>query len=31
VGEQQAKLYADCLEAEFGRRPVVFYGNGYEH
>ncbi len=31
VGQQQAKLYADCLEAEFGQRPVVFYSNGYEH
>lgn len=31
VGQQQAKLYADCLEAEFGRRPAVFYTNGYEH
>ena len=31
VGQQQAKLYADCLETEFGRRPVVFYSNGYEH
>ena len=31
VGQQQAKLYADCVEAEFGRRPVVFYTNGYEH
>jgi len=31
VGQQQAKLYADCLEAEFGRRPVVLYTNGYEH
>ncbi len=31
VGQQQAKLYADCLEAEFGRRPVVFYSNGYQH
>ncbi|QDZ15440.1 DEAD/DEAH box helicase family protein [Humibacter ginsenosidimutans] len=31
VGQQQAKLYADCLEAEFGRRPVIFYTNGYEH
>jgi len=29
VGKQQAKLYADCLEAEFGRRPVIFYTNGY--
>lgn len=31
VGQQQAKLYADCLETEFGRRPVVFYTNGYQH
>jgi type I restriction enzyme R subunit len=31
VGQQQAKLYADCLEAMFGQRPVVFYTNGYEH
>jgi type I restriction enzyme R subunit len=30
-GEQQAKLYADCLEAMFGQRPVIFYSNGYEH
>ena len=31
VGQQQAKLYADCLETQFGRRPVIFYSNGYEH
>jgi type I restriction enzyme, R subunit len=31
VGQQQAKLYADCLEQEFKRRPVIFYSNGYEH
>lgn len=31
VGQQQAKLYADCLENEYGRRPVIFYSNGYEH
>jgi len=31
IGQQQAKLYADCLEAKFGRRPVIFYTNGYEH
>ncbi len=30
-GQQQAKLYADCLEAKFGRRPVIFYSNGYTH
>lgn len=31
VGQQQAKLYADCLESEYGRRPVIFYSNGYSH
>ncbi|CAH0255620.1 hypothetical protein SRABI76_03356 [Microbacterium oxydans] len=31
VGQQQAKLYANCLESEFGRRPVIFYTNGYTH
>jgi type I restriction enzyme R subunit len=31
IGQQQAKLYADCLETRFGRRPVIFYSNGYEH
>lgn len=31
AGQQQAKLYADCLEATFGRRPVIFCSNGYEH
>lgn len=30
-GKHQAKLYADCLSAEFGRRPVIFYSNGYQH
>jgi type I restriction enzyme R subunit len=30
-GQQQAKLYADCLERQFGRRPVIFYSNGYDH
>ena len=30
-GQQQAKLYADCLEHQFGQRPVIFYSNGYEH
>lgn len=30
VGQQQAKLYADCLEQMFGRRPVIYYSNGYE-
>ena len=31
VGQQQAKLYADCLEREFRQRPIIFYSNGYEH
>jgi type I restriction enzyme, R subunit len=31
IGQQQARLYADCLEAESGRRPVIFYTNGYQH
>ncbi|MCC7242385.1 MAG: DEAD/DEAH box helicase family protein [Acidobacteria bacterium] len=31
VGQQQAKLYADCLEQRFGQRPLIFYSNGYEH
>jgi type I restriction enzyme R subunit len=31
AGEQQAKLYADCLEAKYGRRPVLFLSNGYQH
>ncbi|TFH72158.1 DEAD/DEAH box helicase family protein [Cellulomonas sp. HD19AZ1] len=31
VGQQQAKLYADTLEARYGRRPVVHYTNGHEH
>lgn len=31
VGQQQAKLYADCLEAKYGQRPVIFYSNGYQH
>ena len=30
-GQQQAKLYADSLEQQFGRRPVIFYSNGYQH
>lgn len=31
VGQQQAKLYADCLEKAYGQRPIVFYSNGYSH
>ena len=29
-GRQQAKLYADLLEAQYNRRPVVFLTNGFE-
>lgn len=29
-GRQQAKLYADLLERQHGRRPVVFLTNGFE-
>ena len=29
-GRQQAKLYADLLEAQYKRRPVVFLTNGFE-
>ena len=31
VGQQQAKLYADCLQAQYGQRPVIFCSNGYDH
>ena len=30
-GEQQARLYADCLEQRTGHRPVIYGTNGYEH
>ena len=30
VGRQQAKLYADILEKQYGRRPVIFLTNGFE-
>ena len=30
AGQQQAKLYADCLEAMHGQRPIIFCTNGYE-
>lgn len=31
AGQQQAKLYADCLKKRFGQRPLIFYTNGYDH
>jgi type I restriction enzyme R subunit len=30
IGQQQAKLYADCLEQMKGQRPLIFFTNGYE-
>ena len=30
-GQQQARLYADCLEKSTGHRPVIYGTNGYEH
>ncbi len=30
VGQNQAKLYADGLQKEYGQRPVIFYSNGFE-
>lgn len=30
AGRQQAKLYADILEHQYGRRPVIFLTNGFE-
>jgi type I restriction enzyme R subunit len=29
-GKHQAELYADCLQAMHGQRPVIFYTNGFE-
>ena len=29
-GENQAQLYADSLEKMYGRRPVMYYSNGFE-
>lgn len=28
-GQRQAELYANCLEAKYGQRPVIFYTNGF--
>lgn len=30
IGQQQGKLYADCLEKQYGQRPVIFFTNGFE-
>ncbi|QPK79095.1 DEAD/DEAH box helicase family protein [Corynebacterium lizhenjunii] len=29
AGAQQVKLYADCMEKQFGQRPIMFVTNGY--
>jgi len=29
-GKHQAELYANCLQAMTGQRPVIFYSNGFE-
>lgn len=30
AGQHQAELYANCLEKQFGQRPIIFYSNGFE-
>ena len=30
VGRQQAILYADCLQRQYGVRPVIYYTNGFK-
>jgi type I restriction enzyme R subunit len=30
-GLGQAKRYADALQKEFGKRPIIFVSNGFEH
>ena len=30
IGQNQAKLYADCLEIKYHQRPVIYYTNGFE-
>lgn len=30
VGQHQAKCYADCMEKEFGQRPIIFYTSGFK-
>ena len=30
AGQHQAKCYADCLQKEFGQRPVIYLSNGFE-
>ena len=30
AGQEQARLYADCLQKQFNQRPIIFYTNGFE-
>lgn len=30
TGAHQAKLYADCLQKQYGQRPLIFTTNGFE-
>ena len=30
IGKHQAELYADCLERQYGVRPVIYYSNGFQ-
>ena len=30
VGQQQAKLYADCLEEKYSQRPIIYFTNGFD-
>ena len=29
-GRNQGKLYADCIQNMQGKRPIIFYTNGFE-
>lgn len=31
TGKKQATLYADCLEKQYGRRPLIFLTNGFDY
>ncbi|WP_350344038.1 DEAD/DEAH box helicase family protein [Proteinivorax tanatarense] len=31
IGQVQAENYANCLEKQYGVRPIIFYTNGFEY
>ncbi|SDZ15250.1 DEAD/DEAH box helicase family protein [Tindallia californiensis] len=31
IGQVQAERYADCLEKQYGFRPLIFYTNGFDY